>query len=101
MIEQLSTQQALDRQRASLSRELGFDLTEDQQALWLLKQVGWKVAPTDVDNLSAEVVTEAVRLMSGGEKILTIKLIRTVTGLGLKEAKDLTERRWEHLRPIR
>ena len=35
---------------------------------------------------------EVRMLLAGGSKIEAIKLVRTVTGMGLKEAKDLVER---------
>lgn len=96
MIEMLTTQHALDSHRRKLGRDLGFELTEDQQVLWLLKQVGFD-ANRDIDNLPLEAITECEQFMARCEKINAIKLIRSVTGFGLKDAKDLVERRWQHL----
>ncbi len=42
-------------------------------------------------SLKPEVETEILNLLRGGRKIEAIKLIRKLSGLGLKEAKDLAE----------
>lgn len=41
--------------------------------------------------LAGEKVTEVVSLLATGQKIQAIKVVREVTGFGLKEAKDLVE----------
>lgn len=50
-------------------------------------------APAAGDGAAAEEQTEFDIVMSsfGGTKVAVIKAVRTITGLGLKEAKDLVE----------
>ena len=44
-------------------------------------------APAEEEKTSFDVVLEA----AGGQKIQVIKVVRAITGLGLKEAKDLVD----------
>jgi ribosomal protein L7/L12 len=39
--------------------------------------------------------------MRGDQKINAIKLVRASTSMGLKDAKEFVEQKWEHLRPSR
>ena len=58
---------------------------------------------TDVDCQPVEVpgkadpatINELMRAIHAGEKIAAIKAYRSVTGYGLKEAKDAVEKDWE------
>ena len=47
--------------------------------------------PSPGGGLSPEVEADVRKLVAGRQKIAAIKLVRTHTGLGLKEAKDLVE----------
>lgn len=46
---------------------------------------------TTVVSASARQITELIKAQKNGEKIGMIKIVRELTGLGLKEAKDLVE----------
>jgi len=50
-------------------------------------------APADGDGAAAEEKTafDVVLTAAGGQKIQVIKVVRAITGLGLKEAKDLVD----------
>lgn len=84
----------LEAKAQHMSRELGFDVTHEQVIAHLLRDVipAEALATIQMDK-------EAEELMRQGRKIDAIKLVRSRTALGLKEAKDYVEQKWEHVRP--
>lgn len=85
--EQIQTK--LTRYRKTLEDQLGFDLTDEMTVAYLLRDVP---SPRP-----AEWEAEAEAFMRAGQKISAIKLCREKTNLGLKDAKDLVEQKWQHL----
>jgi large subunit ribosomal protein L7/L12 len=70
--------------------ETTFDVTAAAPAAMVVQQGGGgvgTVTPEVEEKDSFDVVLEA----DGGKKIQVIKVVRELTGLGLKEAKDLVE----------
>lgn len=49
------------------------------------------LAPTNYNSSYERCVSELIAAVYSGSKIQAIKLVREMTGLGLKEAKDLVE----------
>ena len=45
-------------------------------------------------------VEDLVSACASGKKIAAIKAIRQITGLGLKEAKDITDKHWNPYNPF-
>ena len=90
----------LDSVAEMLSADLGFDVTIEDAVRSLLKNYK---APHRINEAlkSAEQVKietmdkDAQAFMARGEKIYAIKLVREVTNMGLKEAKDYVESKWQ------
>ncbi len=57
----------------------------------VLRVPGVTIQPGQKLELSAETRTEVERLLANGQVINAIKLVREVTGLGLKDAKDMVD----------
>lgn len=56
------------------------------------------VTPVEVPGkVSSDTLNELMRAIHNGEKIAAIKAYRTMTGFGLKEAKDAIERDWKNI----
>lgn len=85
-----TTYRRIDVLARKLSDEFGFDVTPEQAVLWMLKRADVPLSVTPWER-------EAEALCRSGEKIVAIKLVREKTGMGLKDAKDLVERRWQPL----
>ena len=74
-----------------LYRELtGAGLAEAKQAVEAL-QAGRPIREIGFHSLSDEDVNEIQAAIFAGRKIPAIKVVRTATGMGLKQAKDLVE----------
>ena len=86
MVEELSTLTVLEA--AELSKML-----EEKWGVSAAAPVAAAAAPAAAAAAPAEVQTEFTVILAkvGDKKINVIKEIRTITGLGLKEAKDLVE----------
>ncbi|MCK5373719.1 MAG: 50S ribosomal protein L7/L12 [Alphaproteobacteria bacterium] len=86
IVEQLSELSVLEA--AELSK-----LLEEKWGVTAAVAAPAAVAAVDGDAAAAEEQTEfdVVLEAAGGNKISVIKEVRTITGLGLKEAKDLVE----------
>ena len=86
MVEELSTLTVLEA--AELSKML-----EEKWGVSAAAPVAAAAAPAVAAAAPAEVQTEFTVILAkaGDKKINVIKEIRTITGLGLKEAKDLVE----------
>ena len=50
--------------------------------------------PVEQKSKEEQALDAAASLIAAGQKIQAIKLVREITSLGLKEAKDLVESRW-------
>jgi ribosomal protein L7/L12 len=82
----------LEIRRTLLATELGFDVTNEMVLAFLLR---------DIKDVVPEWQKEAETLMRNDQKINAIKLVRASTSMGLKDAKEFVEQKWEHLRPSR
>jgi large subunit ribosomal protein L7/L12 len=69
------------------------DLSKKLEEKWGVSAASFSAAPVSNSEAAAEVKDkfEIVLTAIGDNKINVIKEVRTITGLGLKEAKDLVE----------
>jgi len=77
------------------------DLTKDLEARWGVSAAASVAAPAAA--VAAEAVEEqteftVVLVNAGDKKIEVIKALRELTGLGLKEAKDMSEKADAHVK---
>ena len=71
---------------ASLVKEL-----EDELGVSAAAPVAVAAAPAAVEAVEEQTEFDAVLTSAGEKKIQVIKVVREITGLGLKEAKDLVD----------
>lgn len=71
---------------ASLVKEL-----EDELGVSAAAPVAMAAAPAAAAEVEEQTEFDAVLTSSGEKKIQVIKVVREITGLGLKEAKDLVD----------
>ncbi len=83
-----------------LADDLGFYVTHSQALAWLLNvkagALPETMRPAEVPALD-RIASDLKDLMSVGKKIDAIKLVRQVSGMGLKESKEYVEKHWQHL----
>ncbi len=78
---------------ASLKKLLDGTFTKSAQQR-LLFTVEMTLPEPDARSPQEQALDAAAEHIRAGNKIAAIKLVREMTGLGLKEAKDLVESRW-------
>ena len=78
-------------------------LKQENDHLKRANTLGTSVLPANIfEGFLAQLVSDGAINCSGdqdGKKIPAIKSCRTLTGMGLKEAKDLVEKIWEKNKP--
>jgi large subunit ribosomal protein L7/L12 len=91
VVEQISNMTALELSELKAALEEKFGVTAAAPMMGMPMMPGMSAGTADAAPVEEKTEFDAVLTEAGANKLQVIKVVREITGLGLKEAKDLVD----------